>query len=206
MLDLDVPYEVAVLGVDDDHFAGELAPVPLSSIDDNLHRKGVECARMLDRLMRGDADVPELVRVPPAAVVARRSTDSVAVEHPVLARALFRMRELAFDPDLSMAEILAGVPMSRRGVYALFRRELGVSPWEHVTRLRLEQARKLLAGGKLRIGEIAPRCGFAGTSHLYQAFRKRTGVSPRQWRKAQQGVPPGGPAGRAGEAVAGDGD
>jgi LacI family transcriptional regulator len=206
ILDLDVPYEIAVLGVDDDQFAGELAPVPLSSIDDNLHRKGVECARMLDRLMRGDADVPELVRVPPAGVVARRSTDSVAVDHPVLARALFRMRELAFGPGLSMAEILAGVPMSRRGVYALFRRELGVSPWEHVIRLRLERARKLLAGDELRIGEIATRCGFAGTSHLYQAFRKRTGMSPRQWRKTQQGVPPGGPAGRAGEGVAGDGD
>ena len=50
---LSVPEEVAILGCHNDPFICDFAPVPLSSIDDDLERVGYEGAKLLDQTMNG---------------------------------------------------------------------------------------------------------------------------------------------------------
>src|SRR5688500_17772779 len=64
---LDVPRQVAVLGVDDDPLVTDLAVVPLSSIDSARERAGYEAAALLDRLMQGEPAPREPLLIPPAA-------------------------------------------------------------------------------------------------------------------------------------------
>src|SRR5690606_4461632 len=52
-MDLRVPEDIAVLGVDDDEVACEMSEVPLSSIAQPLYAIGYESARMLQRLLLG---------------------------------------------------------------------------------------------------------------------------------------------------------
>ena len=54
--------------------------------------------------------------------------------------------------------------------------------------VRVERALHLLDSGELSVGEISDICGFGDPSYFGKAFRKRTGLTPSQYRnrKAQE--------------------
>jgi AraC-like DNA-binding protein len=63
--------------------------------------------------------------------------------------------------------------------------ETGLSFTERVMESRLQRARQMLLvrnGGHLKISDIAYSCGFANVSYFNQAFRRRFGASPTQYR------------------------
>ncbi|WP_212735361.1 helix-turn-helix domain-containing protein [Herbidospora galbida] len=69
----------------------------------------------------------------------------------------------------------------------VFREATGETPHRYLTRLRIEQARRLLSTSPLSIEQIAPRCGFASPGALSSAFLRHTGVRPSAYR--QHGPP-----------------
>jgi len=67
----------------------------------------------------------------------------------------------------------------------------GRSFTEHVTELRLKRAYKLLSsppGDKVRISDIALRCGFSDTSYFNRVFRLRFEETPSDVRARAHGV------------------
>jgi|SRR5580704_10169738 AraC family transcriptional regulator len=54
---------------------------------------------------------------------------------------------------------------------------------EYVRRLRVGRAQSLLASSELDLAEIALACGFSDQSHFSRAFRRLTGMPPRQFQK-----------------------
>ena len=85
------------------------------------------------------------------------------------------------DPlDLSQLAALAG--LSPRQLQRRFRAETGASVMGRYRALRLDRARDLLAGTRLRVGEIAAMTGFASPAHLSAAFAARFGQAPRAAR------------------------
>ncbi len=63
--------------------------------------------------------------------------------------------------------------------------ETGLSFTERVIEFRLQRACQMLAarnGYHLKISDIAYSCGFANASYFNQAFRRRFGASPTQYR------------------------
>jgi len=65
-----------------------------------------------------------------------------------------------------------------------FRRELGVTPLQHLTRLRMEQAAAQLADGKLTVKAIAASVGLDDPYYFSRLFRQHFGRSPAQYRAA----------------------
>ena len=53
-LDIAIPEQVAVIGVDNDRLLCDLADPPLSSVICNTQQTGYEAASLLDRLMSGE--------------------------------------------------------------------------------------------------------------------------------------------------------
>ena len=53
-------------------------------------------------------------------------------------------------------------------------------------RLRLSKAADLMKGTNQSIGVIAVRCGYPNQLHFSRAFKKRYGISPREWRRQNQ--------------------
>ena len=85
------------------------------------------------------------------------------------------------DPlDLSQLAALAG--LSPRQLQRRFRAETGASVMGRYRALRLDRARDLLAGTRLRVGEIAAMTGFASPAHLSAVFAARFGQAPRAAR------------------------
>lgn len=67
-------------------------------------------------------------------------------------------------------------------ISSLAMKETGRSFQEIVESLRMEEARRLLSGGQLKMERVASICGFGGANYFTTAFRKANGVSPAKYR------------------------
>ena len=92
---MHVPNDVAVVGVDEDHLLSELSNPPLSSVALNAEQGGYEAAELLDGLMSGRVKEPRLILVEPRWVVARPSSDVIAVDDRDVAAAVAYIRDNA---------------------------------------------------------------------------------------------------------------
>lgn len=182
LLGLQVPEEVAVLGVDNDELVCELANPPLSSVQPNARRSGYEAAALLARMMGGEKKaVAPTHQVQPVRVVERQSTDVVAVEDAKVAAALKFIRQHACE-GVDVGDVLRAVPMARTRLEQKFKALLGHSPHRQIVQQRIARAKHLLAESKVAISEVAEQAGFDNASYLSVAFRRETGLSPFAYR------------------------
>lgn len=180
---LRVPDEIAILGIGDDAFLCENQMVPLSSVEDDLERNGYEGAVLLEKLMDGAPPPREPVVVPCRGVRARRSTDTLATESPVLRRALSLLAARLGNPP-GMVQLAEACGVSRATLDRLFLRELGRPAHAELLRRRLAKAKELLRDGALSVAEVSAACGFCNPGYFAAAFSRAEGISPRRWRLA----------------------
>ncbi|MBX3427530.1 MAG: substrate-binding domain-containing protein [Pirellulales bacterium] len=183
-LGINVPDQIAILGVDDQQIICEHCHPRISSIARNNVLEGYQAARLLDQMMK-KRKVARFERlVPPLGVVERESTATLAVTDERLKRALDYFHANIEDP-VSVKEICAQVDVSRRWLEYAFRDALGESPFNYIRRRRLQHARQLLGDEPdLKIDHIARRTGYTSANQLAKAFRQEFGLSPRQYRKS----------------------
>ena len=184
--DIAVPEEVAVIGVDNDELLCNLATPPLSSVIPNTHRLGYHAAALLDRMIGGESLGEQAHRIPPLGVATRQSTDILAIDDPETAAAVRFIREHACD-GINVADLLKTLPLTRRVLESRFRRIIGHTPHEEIVRVRTERAKQLLSETELSVSVIAQRTGFRHAEYLSVAFKKQTGLSPREYRLGFRG-------------------
>lgn len=178
---LEVPDEVAVLGVDNDEETCRLSDPPLSSVVDDPARIGYEAARLLGRLMRGRRARGRRL-IPPLGVEARRSTDVTAVEDPVVAEAMRSIRRRAAE-GLKVEDLLREAHVSRSAFYRRFRAAIGRTPHAEILRVKLDRVKGLLLRTELSVEEIAELSGFDHAEYLSVAFKRETGLAPGAFRR-----------------------
>lgn len=184
-LDIAVPEEVAVIGVDNDELLCGLADPPLTSVICNTRRTGFEAASLLDRLMSGEKVGAEKILVKPIGVAARQSTDILAIEDRDVAIAVRFIRENAWN-GINVNDVLKEVPLSRRVLENRFLKILGRTPHEEITRLKIDRVKQLLTETDLPLTEIARRTGYRHDEYLSVAFKKSVGVPPRNFRQTER--------------------
>lgn len=179
---LSVPEEVAVLGVDNDELLCSLSTPPLSSINPNSLHSGWIAASLLDQMMGG---LPVEIRTylsRPAGIVTRQSTDVLAVDDQQVASALRYIRERGHE-GLTVMDVVEKVGISRRSLETRMKKIVGRSPHEEIMRVQINRAKQLILGSFLPLAEVAERCGFQNTEYLSVAFKRATGLPPREYRK-----------------------
>ena len=62
----------------------------------------------------------------------------------------------------------------------------GKSVSEYIMSVRLEKAEELLKNSQISINTIATQVGFVNNSYFYSVFKKAHGVTPNQWRAADE--------------------
>lgn len=72
---------------------------------------------------------------------------------------------------------------SRRELYSVMKRSFGCTPAEYVKNVRLERACRFLRMTKKSISIVAEECGIGDYNYFSKLFKKRYGVSPREYRK-----------------------
>ena len=88
-----------------------------------------------------------------------------------------------FAEPLSLAAVAERVGAPPVRLARAFREAHGCSVGEYIRRLRVEEARRQLAGGDAPISQIAAAAGFCDQAHLSRVFRKATGLTPLAYRR-----------------------
>lgn len=115
-----------------------------------------------------------------------------------------RLAERLLDPP-SLAELAAGLGLSRYQLLRAFRDRVGMPPFAWLAQHRVARARRLLDAGHLP-AEAAALVGFADQAHLTRWFRRVVGVTPGAYRRGVHGsVRPAGPVRSAGRNTVQDG-
>lgn len=176
-----VPDEVAVIGVDNDQPLCNICNPPLTSVWPNHALVGYEAAGLLDQMMHGKKRVPARTLTPPKETVTRQSTDTLAVQDELVAKALHIIRERVCDA-IRVDEIAALVGASRSVLQRRFRAALGRTINEELITQRVTTAQRLLLDTHLSLAEIAERCGFRHQEYMGVVFKAETKQTPAQFR------------------------
>lgn len=95
------------------------------------------------------------------------------------------MREHLCEP-LNMAEMAKMLHMSYNHFSRLFHKQSGETFQEHLLRLRMEAAGRMLWEGE-SVASIADTLCYQNASNFTRSFTKYHGISPSAWKEAQKG-------------------
>jgi len=181
-LKLSVPEEVAVIGVDNDEMLCLMERPTLSVVITQPEKVGFCAAEILDRRMSNEGgEREERLLIPPVGVAERGSTRADYGGDLPLTKALSLIRQ-NLQNNLNIDDLSRSVGISRRALYLRFEKHLGRSPLQEIVRQRIDKAKSLLVGTTLPLAKIAELSGFGDPYNFSRAFRRETGVAPREHR------------------------
>lgn len=181
--EIGVPERAAIMGVDNDELNTMFASAGVTSVDPDFFEVGRRAGEMLDALLRGADPPKDPIRIPPKGIVERESTDFPGHLDAVAVQAARLIRREALC-GTNVNEIVDQLPVTRRTAIRRFGVAFGRSMHDEITRVRLDEAKRLLSGTALPIEEIATRSGYAGTPWFSKTFRKHVGMPPSEYRRA----------------------
>lgn len=94
------------------------------------------------------------------------------------------------DPNISLNTVAAHVSLSPAHFSTIFAQEMSVTFIDHLTAVRMEKVKELLVSTDEKIVSIAFSVGYNEPNYLSYLFKKREGLSPKEYRlqkKAQPG-------------------
>ncbi|XID92000.1 response regulator [Paenibacillaceae bacterium WGS1546] len=93
-----------------------------------------------------------------------------------------------YHEDLSLEKVASIVYLNPIYFSQLFKQKTGKGFKEYVTHLRLERAMELLRESELKIADISERVGYPDMRHFSQIFRKKSGLTPSEYRLSASGA------------------
>jgi len=180
-LALDVPEQVAIVGVNDLPIAFAHRPT-ITSIRYPGEEVGYRATQLLVKLIEGGRRPRKPIIVRARKLIARESTAGMASTDDEVRRALDMIRQQACH-GLRTQDIADALAVSRRSLELNFRKRLGRSVLHEINRVRLATAQKLLQATELPVCQIAAMIGFAAPPGLTGFFKKHTSLTPSEYRQ-----------------------
>jgi LacI family transcriptional regulator len=184
---IQVPDEVAVLGVDNDDLTCAVSYPELSSIALDTEKAGYEAAQLLEKLMTdGTVDKAHTtVYVAPKYVVTRQSTDVMAIQDRCVATAVGFILEHR-NERIQVNDVAEATGVSRRMLQQKFSTVLGRSVHEEIRHIRIEQMARMLVDTDLSVSQIANLLGYSYVRNISRWFQKQKKTTPAAYRKVHR--------------------
>ncbi|MFB5673755.1 helix-turn-helix domain-containing protein [Paenibacillus terreus] len=150
-----------------------LQPVRSSHTADTLHREIAE----LDSLDQfGDWLADHL-----CAFVSARTGSAAASKRTEIAEAC-KYVALHIGRRICLDEVAAHLHLNASYFSRLFKKEMGMTFIEYVTRMKVERAKELLDHTGHTVGEICEQLGYDNQSYFIKTFKVHTGATPAEYR------------------------
>ncbi len=94
--------------------------------------------------------------------------------------------ESNFRRQVTLDELARRAGMSRSQFVRVFRASNGTSPVDYLIDLRLDAAQRMMLASARSISEIALDCGFADSNYFSRQFKRRLGMSPKDYRSGRE--------------------
>lgn len=178
-LGMSVPDDATVLSCENSLIAEQIGITGIAGAYENA---GYEAVELLSRVIQGQAVPAELTSVPGAEVQVRGSTDRLAAlpEDIRVAQEFIRTNSCS---GINVKDVMRTQSVSRVTFERRFKEFTGQTPGAEIRRIRIEKAEELLRQSNLSVTQVAAQCGFEGSSRFSLFFRKRTGLSPSEYRR-----------------------
>ena len=182
---MDVPGDVAIIGVDDEEFVCDYARPTLSSVRPDFEAAGRRSVEMLMDVISGRVGSPMLATFPPPNVVRRSSTRRTGRFDRAVAQAIDLIRAKAVL-GIAAADVLAVFDCSRRQAEYRFRAATGHSVLDEIHAVQVEKAKLLLGNPMVKLSSVAGLCGHASSASFFQRlFTRLTGMTMRSWQESR---------------------
>ena len=181
---LHVPYDVAVIGVDNDEILCNMSNPAMSTINVDIERGGLDTAVMVDRMAKDPSYKGEDIILKPLTVVERLSSSIFATNDKEILMAL-RFIQANVDSKLQVTDVLKNVPVSRRLLEQRFKKMTGMTIYNYISVQRIERFAQLLISSNDSITDIAARLDEFDTKNISRRFKEIKGCTPTEFRKKQ---------------------
>lgn len=92
----------------------------------------------------------------------------------------------AFPERITISSIAKACHCSESYVSHLFKKKTGTTVGKYLTKIRLDEAKKLLSSTDIPVSEIAYSVGFCDSNYFIYVFGKNVGMTPNCYRKKHQ--------------------
>lgn len=181
-LGIEIPEEIALIGVNNDPLICPYTAVPLSSVDLNWEGVGFEAAALLDRLMAGKKQKSGIRKIPAAGFILRESSDMIAVEDIRVSRAIRYIWENSHR-SITVTEISRALGLPLRTLQWAFQKHLQCSINDEIAKSRVREVESRLLNTDRKIEQIAKDLQFSSAQYLNHFFSKTTGITPNEYRR-----------------------
>jgi len=179
---LQVPQDIAIVGTSNEP-AICASPYPaLTSIDLDFELIGFRAAAKLDEMMNGKDSSKTVEYSPPKGLIPRQSTDSLAVDDPLVANALRFISENGQD-RVQVDDVVLASGTNRRTLERKFRASMGCSIAEEISRLRIERSKRLMMETDASFKSLAVDLGFRNADHFCKVFSRIEKMTPSHYRR-----------------------
>jgi len=180
-----VPEDISVIGANNDELVCGLSYPMLSSVSIPWNTLGAAVGEAVRSILAGEAHPNEPVLVPSGGVVLRHSANHLAVEDPILRRAMSYISEHLLD-SITIENLCQDLNIARRSLEQKFREYFHCTPWEMLCRHRVTRAKQLLTETNHPISIISELSGFNDPERMAVVFKRIEGIPPSSYRKGRR--------------------
>ncbi len=134
---------------------------------------------------------PGVIMLPESAALLR---DTCAAEAPAsrasrLVEQVCRYARENIQREITVADIAAHLHLHPNYLLRLFKEQTGEAVIELLIRTRIERAMELLrTDPQVKIYEVAEAVGYDSVSHFSRIFKRKTGMSPKDYQQQRHGI------------------
>ena len=181
MLNISVPNELCVIGVNNRLPYTKLSRPELTSIEIDLQQRGFSAAELLHKLIQGEKTAQKIQYIKPAGIIQRGSTYRLAVECSEVAEALNFIASHTAE-GINVTDVSNRCHLSRRSLELKFKEHLDYTIFDAIANQRLRLVKELLKTTKLKLSEVALKSGYPNTNRMQTAIKSDTKMTAKQFR------------------------
>ena len=179
---IQIPFQGAVIGVDNDVILCRMSNPALSSLDVDIERGGYELAEMAEKMVHDPSYKGEDIILEPLNIAERMSSSVFATKDEAVNKAMHYIMD-NLRRKIQVGDVLSAVPISRRLLEQRFLKETGRTIYQYISRARIEWFAYRLLSSKDSIAEIAASMDEPDAKILSRSFVSVKGCTPSQYRK-----------------------
>ena len=187
-LGIPMPDELAVVGVDDTEMFCEQQEPTLTSVRPPFVAAGRAAAQLLARRLANPRMGGAVATFEATEITRRQSTRRIEVRGARFGKAMELIRRGA-AAGVGVDDVAAALGCSRRSAEIRFRKWAGTTVLGAIHAARVDLAKRLLADGMVRVGDLPSRCGFKSAATFRRVFSAVAGMSPRDYVRTLRSRP-----------------
>ena len=182
---IHVPFDVAIIGVDNDEILCNMSSPSMSTINVDIERGGADAAAMAERMVKDPTYMGADIVLRPLSVIERLSSSLFVTNDKEVLMAL-RYIHANIDTKISVSDILECVPISRRLLENRFKKMTGMTIYNYISAKRIGRFAQLLLSSNDSISDIAAKLDECDTKSISRRFKELKGCTPSEYRRKKR--------------------